>query len=83
MPASIVLISAGLDSTVNLKCAQDDGGVAAALTFDYGQRAARREAGNSAAMCARFGIRHETIRLPWSGGSPARRSSDARSRSRA
>jgi 7-cyano-7-deazaguanine synthase len=65
MPTSIVLISAGLDSTVNLKRARDDGGVAAALTFDYGQRAARREAENSATMCARFHIRHETIRLPW------------------
>jgi 7-cyano-7-deazaguanine synthase len=62
---SIVLISAGLDSAVNLKRAVDDGGVAAALTFDYGQRAARREAENSAAMCARFHVRHETIPLPW------------------
>ncbi len=65
MPTSIVLISAGLDSTVNLKLALDDGGVAAALTFDYSQRAARREAENSAAMCARLRVRHETIRLPW------------------
>ena len=65
MPKSIVLISAGLDSTVNLQRALDDGGVAAALTFDYGQRAARRESECSAAMCARLRIRHETIRLPW------------------
>jgi 7-cyano-7-deazaguanine synthase len=65
VPPSIVLLSAGLDSAVNLKRALDDGGVAAALTFDYGQRAARREVENSAAMCARFRIRHEPIRLPW------------------
>ena len=63
--ASIVLISAGLDSTVNLKRALDEGAVAAGLTFDYGQRAAGPETRNAAAMCARFRIRHETIRLPW------------------
>ena len=39
MPA-IVLLSGGLDSAVNLKRAHDDVGVAVALTFDYGQRAA-------------------------------------------
>ena len=63
--ASIVLISAGVDSTVNLKRALDEGEVAAGLTFDYGQRAAGPETKNAAAMCARFRIRHETIRLPW------------------
>ena len=47
MKTSIVLISAGLDSTVNLKRALDRGAVAAGLTFDYGQRAARRESENA------------------------------------
>jgi len=65
MKTSIVLISAGLDSTVNLKRALDEGAVAAGLTFDYGQRAAGPETRDAAAMCARFRIRHETIRLPW------------------
>jgi len=64
-PSSIVLLSAGLDSTVNLQCALDRGGVAAALTFDYGQRAAAREMQASAAICRRLGVRHECIRLPW------------------
>jgi 7-cyano-7-deazaguanine synthase len=65
MPHSIILLSAGLDSTVNLKCALDAGRVLKALTFDYGQRAAKREIACAAAQCARFGINHEIIRLPW------------------
>lgn len=65
MARSLVLLSAGLDSTVNLQCARDRGDVTAALTFDYGQRAARRETAAAAAMCARAGLRHEIIRLPW------------------
>ena len=67
MPKSVVLLSAGLDSAVNLKCALDRGPVVAALTFDYGQRAARRETESAAAMCERFGLRHELVRLPWLG----------------
>lgn len=68
MPASIVLLSGGLDSAVNLKCALDRGSVRAALTFHYGQRAARREIESAAAMCERFRLRHEVIRLAWLGG---------------
>jgi len=64
---SVVLLSAGLDSTVNLKCAIERGRVAAALTFDYGHRAARREIESAAAMCRRLGVRHEVVRLPWLG----------------
>jgi len=68
MSASIVLLSAGLDSTVNLKCALDRGTVRAALTFDYGQRAARRETESAAAMCERFRLRHVIVGLPWLAG---------------
>ena len=63
--SAIVLLSAGLDSTVNLQCALVRGPVAAAITFDYGQRAAAREMRASAAICRRLGVRHERIRLPW------------------
>lgn len=66
MPNSIVLLSAGLDSTVNLKCALNAGSVKA-LTFDYGQRAARREKEAAAAMCARHRIEHHIISIPWLG----------------
>jgi len=67
MQRAIVLLSGGLDSAVNLKCALDRGQVVAAITFDYGQRAARRERAAAAAMCRRFRITHEVIRLPWLG----------------
>ena len=65
MTASVILLSAGLDSAVNFKLALSKGHVSAALTFDYGQRAARREVESATAMCERFGIRHEIIALPW------------------
>lgn len=64
MPA-IVLLSGGLDSAVNLKLALDDIGVALALTFDYGQRAAAREAAAAALMCHQLGLSHRLITLPW------------------
>lgn len=63
--AAIVLLSAGLDSTVNLKRAADETGVALALTFDYGQRAAARETAAASRMCDRLAIPHRTVHLPW------------------
>ena len=64
MPA-VVLLSGGLDSAVNLKRALDETGVAVALTFDYGQRAARKEAAAAALMCRELGLSHRLIELPW------------------
>jgi 7-cyano-7-deazaguanine synthase len=64
MPA-IVLLSGGLDSAVNLKRAADEVGLALALTFDYGQRAAAREAAASSFMCRQLDLRHRLVALPW------------------
>lgn len=65
----IVCLSAGLDSTVNLALAcRKPGGVRLALTFDYGQRAARREASRALAIARRYGVPWKSIRLPWLGG---------------
>jgi 7-cyano-7-deazaguanine synthase len=59
----MVLLSGGLDSTVNLKCAVDEGVVDAAITFDYGQAAADNEI-NAARECAdRVGVPHEVVGL--------------------
>jgi len=66
MPA-IVLLSAGLDSAVNLRQAAMDSGVALALTFDYGQRAAAREAACAAFMCQQMAVPHRLVPLPWLG----------------
>ncbi len=43
MIKSVVLLSGGMDSTVNLHEAQSQSEVVLALTFDYGQRAAQKE----------------------------------------
>lgn len=60
---SVVLLSGGLDSSVNLAVAASNTEVTAALTFDYGQKAAAREIESSNAMAARYGITHIVINL--------------------
>jgi 7-cyano-7-deazaguanine synthase len=65
MQKSVVLLSGGLDSAVAFKKALDEYGVAMALTFDYGQRAAKREIAAAAAMALRFDVPHEVVNIPW------------------
>jgi len=62
---AVVLLSSGLDSTVNLYLAKESAEVVLALTFDYGQRAARREVKRSALIAQRAGIAHKIIDLKW------------------
>jgi 7-cyano-7-deazaguanine synthase len=42
-----------------------ESGVALALTFDYGQRAARREVACASFMCQQMGVPHRLVSLPW------------------
>lgn len=65
MDKAIALVSGGLDSSVALSMARDTHEVTCALTFNYGQRAAEREIDTAAALCARLGIQHRIIELPW------------------
>lgn len=65
MIRTVVLLSGGLDSTVNLKRAVDETAVLLALTFDYGQKAARGEIGAATRMCRLLGVQHQVIELPW------------------
>ncbi len=62
----VVLLSAGLDSTVNafdvLKHRRE---IALALTFNYGQRAARKEIEQSAKIADYLKIPHKVVDLPW------------------
>jgi len=62
---TVVLLSGGLDSAVNLKCALDDGEIRLAVTFDYGQAAFEDEARAAVAMVERYGVRHTVVNLPW------------------
>lgn len=65
MKKAVVLLSAGLDSTVNLYWAKKQSQVVLALTFDYGQRAASRETERAKSQCQALGIPHEILRLDW------------------
>ncbi len=62
---SVVLLSGGLDSTVNLYEAKEQGSVVKAITFDYGQRAARQEIQSAQKICKHLDIPHLVLSLPW------------------
>ena len=62
---SVVLLSSGLDSTVNLFEAREQSEVVLALTFDYGQRAAIKERERSALISASLNIPHKILDLSW------------------
>lgn len=62
---SVVLLSSGLDSTVNLFAAAQQSEVKLALTFDYGQRAAKREIEHARELAGKIGARHHVVSLPW------------------
>ncbi len=64
---SVILLSAGLDSTVAFKHAYDRCSKLLALTFDYGQRAAANEIKRAIQICRKFDLPHEVIELPWIG----------------
>ena len=64
-PRAVVLLSSGLDSTVNLVLALRECDVVLTLTFDYGQRSAGQESSRAALIAERIGVRHERIELPW------------------
>lgn len=73
MIKSVVLLSAGLDSTVNFFEAVRESKVVLALTFDYGQRAAVREIECAGRIAAAANVPHEVVELPffkkWGGSS--------------
>ena len=64
---AVALLSGGLDSTVSTAAASRRLELVLALTFDYGQRAARRERAASAEIARRLKIPHRVIALPWLG----------------
>jgi len=63
---AVAVLSGGLDSSVATHLAQLEGWkIVLALSFNYGQRAARRELSAAAKICAHLKIRHRVIVLPW------------------
>jgi len=61
----VVLLSAGLDSTVNLFAAHKNHEVVLALTFNYGQRAAVKEIESAASLTQYLKVPHKIVELPW------------------
>ncbi len=61
----VALLSGGLDSVVALAAAAQKARPALALTFDYGQPAARREAGAAAKIAEHYGCEQRMIELDW------------------
>ena len=62
---AVAILSGGLDSTVSLAVAVRRMQVPLAVTFDYGQRAARREREASARIARRYRVPHRVIEIPW------------------
>lgn len=62
---SVVLLSAGLDSTVNFYAALNETSVVLALTFNYGQKAAVKEIERAKIIAAENKVKHIVVELPW------------------
>jgi len=67
MAKSVVLLSGGLDSAVNLGMAVRETEVRLALTADYAQRAATREIAAARALCRHYAVKHRVVNLRWLG----------------
>ncbi|MFN8845412.1 MAG: 7-cyano-7-deazaguanine synthase QueC [Bdellovibrionales bacterium] len=59
----VVLLSGGLDSTVNLYEAHRAGNVKLALTFDYSQRAVNPEIATAKRLCSLLNVPHKVVKL--------------------
>lgn len=62
---AITLMSSGLDSVAALAIAAENLEIEMAITFDYGQRAGKKEIEYSRHVCKHFGIEHKVIKLDW------------------
>ncbi len=62
----VVLLSSGLDSTVNaFEAMKHHHEIVLALTFDYGQKAAVKEIESAREMAQYLNIPHKVVQLPW------------------
>lgn len=61
----VILLSGGLDSLVSLIFGREDYNIQLALTFDYGQRAAKKEIEASKRIAEHFQIEHKVIETAW------------------
>ena len=64
-PSALVLLSAGLDSTVNCYLARQDYQDMRVLCFNYGQKSAAKEMNRSALIAQEINIPFISLNLPW------------------
>lgn len=62
---SVVLLSGGLDSSVNLAAAIAETDVQLAITINYNQKSAAQELKSSKDLCEHYKVKHKVIDLPW------------------
>jgi 7-cyano-7-deazaguanine synthase len=62
-PKSIILLSGGLDSTVSAAIAKKRTNPLFALTFNYGQRAAKMEILASKKICKALNLKHKVVKF--------------------
>lgn len=62
---ALVLLSGGMDSSINLELAHAIYDVRLAVTFDYGQRSKKQEIKASAALAKHYHLEHLIISLPF------------------
>ncbi len=65
MDKGVVLLSGGMDSVVSLAMAREKLTLVKALTFDYGQQAAKNEIEAAAKIAQYYHVDHLTVSLPW------------------
>lgn len=63
--SAVIVLSGGLDSTVAAYMAAETARIDLAITFDYGQKARRRELAAGYAVAQRLGAVHRTVELPF------------------
>jgi 7-cyano-7-deazaguanine synthase len=77
---TLVLLSGGLDSTVNLFEAFNAGEILLALTFDYGQKAAGKEIQSAKKLTEKLKVPHQVVPLSflagWGGSSLTSKTSE-------
>jgi 7-cyano-7-deazaguanine synthase len=61
----VAILSGGLDSTVSLAVAVKKMKVVLAVTFDYGQRAAKRERAAASKIARHYRVPHKVVAVPW------------------
>jgi len=61
----VAVLSGGMDSGVAMAKAMQEGKVELAITFNYGQIAAKKEIEYAGKLCNHYGIPHRVIELPW------------------